>query len=136
MTSGHPLIFNGVNRTVFIYPGGEIAFKLARRKEGSRGARCNLFEWDLYHQVSDRQRALLCPVRACSPDGILLIMAAARHLTEEEGRELHKTKGYPDWGYRLENDEQAPFELKPADWGYFEGRLVAVDYSASVLDNE
>jgi hypothetical protein len=31
------------------------------------------------------------------------------------------------------NDEEAPFEPKASDWGWFKGRLLALDYAAPAL---
>jgi hypothetical protein len=41
------------------------------------------------------------------------------------------TKGFPDWDYKPGDDEH-PFEWKRSDWGWLNGRLVALDYSTPV----
>jgi hypothetical protein len=36
------------------------------------------------------------------------------------------------WGYLSRDDDECPFEPKPANWGWLKGRRVAIDYSTSV----
>jgi hypothetical protein len=43
------------------------------------------------------------------------------------------TDGFPDWDYMPPNDVGHPFEWKAEDWGWLDGRLVALDYSAPAL---
>jgi hypothetical protein len=45
-------------------------------------------------------------------------------------RSPDETGGFPDW------DSGHPFEYKASDWGWLDGQLVALDYSASVLCEE
>ncbi len=37
-----------------------------------------------------------------------------------------------EWDYHPRDGESAPFEPKIVDWGWIDGRLVALDYSANV----
>lgn len=90
------------------------------------------FEADLYKRVGARRRAMLCPVLWCSPGGRLLLMRAACPLTEHEHDHLIETDGFPDWDY-VPPDETEPFEYKASDWGWLNGSLVALDYSAPEL---
>jgi hypothetical protein len=122
------VIRKGITRTVIVV--GPLAVKLATDK---RGRRCNRFEADLYDRVDARRRAMLCPVLCCTPAGTALLMPAARSLTEMERDHLMDTDGFPDWDYMPPNDETSSVEYKPSDWGWLDGRLVALDYSAPVL---
>jgi hypothetical protein len=63
-----------------------------------------------------------------------LIMQRATPLSAAEGNEMMMdTDGYPDWDYLPPNDDGCPFEPKGCDWGRLpDGRLVALDYSATV----
>jgi hypothetical protein len=118
---------NGVTRVVLVF--GPIALKFAR---GERGRRCNRFEAEMFERVSDRRRAMLCPVLWCGSAGALLVARAARPLTESECTHFMETDGFPDWDY-VPPDETEPFEYKASDWGWLNGTLVALDYSAPAL---
>jgi hypothetical protein len=110
---------------------GPLALKFAIRE---RGLRCNRFEADLYKRVNAERRKMLCPILWCSPAGIMLVARRAdREITEEEKLHLMKTDDFPDWDYVPPNDERQPFEFKASDWGYLNGGLVALDYSAPAL---
>ena len=111
---------------IVIWP---LAFKFAR---GERGRRCNRFEFELYRRVNEQRRAMLCPAICCTRSGSLLVARAARPLTEDEGRRLIASKGFPDWDY-MPGDESEPFEYKSSDWGWLGVKLVALDYSAPAL---
>jgi hypothetical protein len=123
-----PLLRKGSTRSVFVL--GALALKFAL---GKRGRRCNRFEADLHERVNVRRRAMLCPVLWCSPAGSLLAARAARPLSEKERDHLWETGGFPDWDYMPLDDEGEPFEYKPSDWGWLDGRVVALDYSAPAL---
>jgi hypothetical protein len=118
----------GATRAVLVF--GPIALKFGR---GERGRRCNRFEARLYKRVDARRRAMLCPVLWCSPHGRVLLMRAARPLAEAEAIMLRATRGFPDWDYIPPEDEGVPFEPKASDWGWLNGRIVALDYSAPAL---
>ena len=122
-----PLLRKGSTRAVLVI--GSLALKFGL---GERGCRCNRFEARLYRRVNARRRALLCPVLWCTPHGTVLAMRAARPLTEAEKIMLITTDGFPDWDY-VPPDETAPFEYKASDWGWLDGHLVALDYSAPAL---
>ena len=78
---------------------------------------------------------MLCPVRWCLRNGDLLVMAAARPLTETERDELLLSTGFPDWDYQPGEDSE-PFEHKASDWGWLQQRLVALDYSTPAHDTD
>ena len=99
------------------------ALKFAR---GERGRRCNKYEQRLFGSVDERRRAMLCPVRWCSTNGSLLVMTAASPLTEAERDRLLLSDGFPVWDYR---PGEADEPHKASDWGWLQGRLVALDYS-------
>ena len=123
------MIRRGATRAVVLI--GRLALKIAI---GERGRRCNRFEADLYGRVNSQRREMPCPVIWCSPAGRLLIARRAdRELTEEEKVSFMDTDRFPDWDYMPPNDEGQPFEFKASDWGWLDGRLVAVDYSAPAL---
>jgi len=115
----------GTTRLVLVV--GAWAFKFAR---GARGRRCNKYEAELFINVDDRRREMLCPVRWCSNAHSVLIMDTAQPLTESDHANLLDREEFPDWDYRPFEDGE-PFEYKASDWGRLkDGRLVAVDYSA------
>jgi hypothetical protein len=118
----------GTTRLVLLI--GPWALKFAR---GPRGRRCNRYEADLFRRVDARRREMLCPVRWCADGGWLMVMATAAPLAEAEKEILIDTDGFPDWDY-MPGEEGQPFEYKASDWGWFDGRLVSVDYSAPAFD--
>jgi hypothetical protein len=117
----------GTNRAVFVV--GPLAFKFALHDVG---ARCNLYEADLYRRTTPKRREMLCPVIACAPLGLVLVTRAAMPLTDAEAIVLRATRGFPDWDY-VPPDDECPFEPKASDWGWLDGRLVALDYSTPAL---
>jgi hypothetical protein len=121
------MIFYGSTRLVLGL--GPYAIKIAKEE---RGRRCNRFEAALWKRTTEERRKMLCPILATIPFGFVLVMKRATPISEEEKDRLISTDGFPDWDY-VPPDETAPFEYKASDWGRFEGRLVALDYSAPVL---
>jgi hypothetical protein len=107
---------------------GPIAIKLARNK---RGARCNRHEFELYRRTTEWRRSLLCPVLWCSENGAILIARAAKPMTQEEFNDLYRRNELPDWDYLAPaNDrEPCPIEGKASDWGWLNGKPLAVDYA-------
>lgn len=103
---------------------GRFAFKFARNV---RGRASNLYEAKLYRSANATRRALLCPVVWGSRNGFVQIMRAAKPLTE-----MMSFDEYVDivdvWDY-IPGEDSCPFEPKASDWGWLEGRLVALDYS-------
>lgn len=108
---------------------GRFAFKFAR---DARGRASNLYEAKLYRSANATRRALLCPVLWVSRNGFLQIMRAAKPLAE-----MMSYEEYVDvvdvWDY-IPGEDSCPFEPKASDWGWLEGRMVALDYSTPALE--
>lgn len=103
---------------------GRFALKFARN---ARGRASNLYEATLYRSVNSTRRALLCPVLWVSQRGTVQIMRAAKPLSDMMSLDeyMHVTEV---WDY-VPGEDSCPFEPKAYDWGWFEGRMVALDYS-------
>jgi hypothetical protein len=110
---------------------GWLAFKFARNQ---RGRDSNLYEANLYRTVNDTRRALLCPVVWVSPNGGLQIMRAAVPLAETMSRDEY-LELIDAWDY-MPGEDGCPFEPKACDWGWFEGRKVALDYSTPAWEED
>ena len=110
---------------------GPVALKIARNKDGRA---CNKYEALLYRSTATHRRAMLCPVLWVSWGGLLLIMRAAEPL-----REMMSLNEYLDaadeWD-AMPGEDSCPFEPKPSDWGWYEGRRVALDYSTPAWGND
>jgi hypothetical protein len=105
---------------------GPWAVKFARN---AKGRACNQFEANVW-ETEIARRDILCPVLACLPFGVALIMQRAETISEQECEALKRTPGFPDWDY-IPGGRECPFEPKASDWGRLsDGRLVALDYSA------
>src|SRR5579871_1326682 len=109
----------GSFRRPVIVIGRWAALKFARNAQGRA---CNRYEAELYRSTTDHRRRLLCPVLWISAGGWLLVMAAA-----EPAREMMSIDDYLDLGEQWGSG--CPFEPKASDWGWYQGRLVALDYS-------
>ncbi|MBR0750266.1 hypothetical protein JQ582_40835 [Bradyrhizobium japonicum] len=103
---------------------GWLAVKFARNQ---RGRDSNLYEAKLYQNSTEARRTLLCPALWVSPTGALLIMRAAQPLSEMMSEEEY-IQAFTAWEYKP-GEDGCPFEPKASDWGWFEGRKVALDYS-------
>ncbi len=103
---------------------GQFAFKLARNR---RGRASNLYEADLYRSVNATRRALLCPVLWVSRNGAVQIMRAAKPLNDMMSLAEYM-EAVEAWDY-MPGEDSCPFEPKACDWGWFDGRRVALDYS-------
>lgn len=117
------IISHGTTRSPVIVIG-RWALKFACNELGRR---CNQYEADLYRSSSEQRRKLLCPVIWVSDDGELLIMAAATPLTEALTLDQYLALGR--WW------DNCPFEPKAEDWGWYDGRRVALDYSTPVRES-
>jgi hypothetical protein len=109
---------------------GSLAFKFARDK---RGRASNLYEANLYRTSKDTRRALLCPALWVSPKGAVLVMRAAEPLIEMSDEEYEDA--WKAWDYGP-GEDSCPFEPKACDWGWFEGRMVALDYSTPAWEDD
>jgi hypothetical protein len=103
---------------------GRFAFKFARN---ARGRASNLYEARLYRSVNATRRALLCPVLWVSRNGAVQIMKAADPLTDMMS--LDEYMNVAEVWDKMPGEDSCPFEPKASDWGWFEGRMVALDYS-------
>jgi hypothetical protein len=110
---------------------GRFALKLARN---ARGRASNLYEAKLYRSVNATRRALLCPVLWVSRSGFVQVMRAAKPLTDMMSLDeyMHVTEA---WDY-MPGEDGCPFEPKASDWGWFEGRMVALDYSTPAWETD
>lgn len=110
---------------------GRFAFKFARN---ARGRASNLYEAKLYRSANATRRALLCPVVWVSRSGFVQIVRAAKPLTE-----MMTFDEYMDvvdaWDY-IPGEDSCPFEPKASDWGWLEGRMVALDYSTPAWEGD
>jgi hypothetical protein len=110
---------------------GPLAFKFARN---NRGRASNLYEAKLYRSSKGSRRALLCPALWVSPKGTLLVMRAALPLTEMMS-EAEYLEAFEAWEYEPGGDS-CPFEPKACDWGWFKGKMVALDYSTPAWEDD
>jgi hypothetical protein len=124
-----PAFAKGTRRAVLCI--GPIAFKIAR---ADVGARCNLYEAELYRRARPYRRAFLCPVLWCSTGGAALVMRRARPMTECEFAAMWNAGRFPDWNVFPPDDEEpcSPLEPSARNWGWLDGVAVAIDYSANV----
>ena len=60
-------------------------------------------------------------------------MPRLHRLSEAEAKNLKANDAFPKWDY-VPPDEGVPFEHKACDWGWLDGRPVALDYSVTALD--
>ena len=109
---------------------GPLAFKFARNEKGRAS---NLYEAKLYRTVNETRRALLCPPLWVSPSGALLVMRAAKPFTEMMSEQEY-WEVINAWEYGP-GEDSCPFEPKASDWGWFNGRKVALDYSTPAWEN-
>jgi hypothetical protein len=123
-----PLLTFSSGNTRAVICVGSLAFKLAR---SARGGRCNQFEAKLYRSSNPKRQELLCPPLWCAPFGVMLVMRRANPMTDDEVRKyVWKPRlSWKAWDYLGQGDVGLPFEHKAADWGWLDGRPVAVDYA-------
>jgi hypothetical protein len=110
---------------------GPVAVKIARNKMGRA---CNKYEADLYRNTTPTRRAMLCPVLWVSWGGFVLVMRAAVPLAEVMSLDDY-LQAAEEWG-AMQGEDSCPFEPKPSDWGWYDGRRVALDYSAPAWGEE
>jgi hypothetical protein len=105
---------------------GRYALKFPR---GLRGCVANYGERVEWKRATPERREKLCPLVWGAPFGLINIMRRAIPLTPEQHQELHRNDGFPKWDY-MPRGPSSPFEHKQSDWGYLDGRPVALDYPA------
>jgi hypothetical protein len=103
---------------------GPVALKFARNEKGRAS---NLYEAALYRRTTEERRAMLCPVLWVSSKGWLQIARSAKPLAEMMSLEMYLQLA-EDWDDPPDADK-CPFEPKASDWGWHNGRIVALDYS-------
>lgn len=103
---------------------GRFALKFARN---ARGRASNLYEAKLYRSVNATRRALLCPVLWVSRNEVVQIMRAATPMADMMS--LDEYMDVAEVWDKMPGEDSCPFEPKASDWGWFEGRMVALDYS-------
>jgi len=115
----------GSQRRVIIC--GRYALKLPRLRRFWAGARANAEEARIWREGWQRRYPELCPVVACLPFGIALVMPAVRIMTQAEFARFcasgEKPDHYPD---------PELYEDKLGEWGDLNGRPVVVDYAMRV----
>lgn len=114
-------ILHGSARVVLLI--GPWAFKLPTYVEWRlflRGLLANMQERQLWRFLRDD--SALCPVHFALPGGWLIVMPRAEALTDEEFLDL-PVEDFLDRG-----DWVVPAERKTDSFGWWRGRLVAVDY--------
>ena len=110
---------------------GRFSLKIARN---ARGRASNLYEAKLYRSANATRRALLCPVLWVSRTGALQIMRAAKPLTEMMSLDEYM-QVVEAWDH-MPGEDGCSFEPKASDWGWLEGRMVALDYSTPAWDSD
>jgi hypothetical protein len=105
---------------------GQIALKFAKNK---RGLLANRAEFGVWQRTTMERRAILCPARSIHLRGWLLISSRATPLTIAEFEDAEARGELPDWKYSGSNEDVEPIEGKPSDYGWLDGKIVAVDYT-------
>jgi hypothetical protein len=117
--------FRGSQRRTIVVDG--LAIKLPRVRRLREGARANREEARIWREGWQRFYPELCPVLACLPLGLALVMPAVRLMSREELRGFRESGGYPE-----HNPDPELYESKLGEWGWLNGRPVVVDYAMRV----
>ena len=115
----------GSQRRVIVCGG--YAVKLPRPHRLRAGARANLEEARIWREGWQRRYPELCPVVACLPFGIALVMPAVHIMTRIELDRFDASGEKPD-----HYPDPELYEDKLGEWGYLNGRPVVVDYAMRV----
>ena len=111
---------------------GSIAIKVPRWGRLRAAARANREEARIWREGWQRYYPELCPVIACLPFGIALVMPAVRLMSPSEWEVFRDSDAHPD---RVPDPEL--YENKLGEWGWLNGRPVVVDYAMRVhMTNE
>ncbi len=106
---------------------GRIAIKLPRLRRLRAGVRANREEARLWREGWQRFYPELCPVLACLPFGLALVMPAVRIMSPDELRAFRESDAHPE-----HDPDPELYESKQGEWGYLRGRPVVVDYAMRV----
>lgn len=79
----------------------------------------NIQEWDVWNRIKDTEHAMwLAPCKVISPCGTILLQKRTDIISYKD-----LPKSIPEW----------ITDIKPDNWGYFEGRPVCHDYGFNLL---
>ena len=106
---------------------GRFALKLPRLNRVREGMRANREEARIWREGWQRRYRELCPVIACLPFGIALVMPAVRIMTRDEFDRFVASEAHPD-----HCPDPELYEDKYGEWGYLLGRPVVIDYAMRV----
>jgi hypothetical protein len=106
---------------------GGIAIKVPRLHRLRAGARANREEARIWREGWQRFYPELCPVLACLPFGIALVMPAVRIMSPDEFDAFCNSGASPD-----HYPDPELYEGKLGEWGYLQGGPVVVDYAMRV----
>jgi hypothetical protein len=118
-------LFRGGHRRTAVC--GCIAIKVPRLRRFRAGARANREEARIWREGWQRFYPELCPIIACLPFGVALVMPAVRLMSPDEFRAFRGSAAYPD-----HDPDPELYESKLGEWGYLRGRPVVVDYAMRV----
>jgi hypothetical protein len=130
MTASPMLTLHTAGTTRLTVCVGRYALKFGRWRRGRDANRREWIEWD---RATPERREMLCPILWAAPFGLVNIMRRAVPLTRDDQLRRLATDDFPDWDY-MPGGPKDPFEHKESDWGYLEGRLVALDYAGASDD--
>jgi hypothetical protein len=116
-------IERGSTRLVLLI--GHLALKIARNESGLD---CNRREAATWRQVSDERRLQLCPVLATRSEDAVIVMPRLKMLTQREHESWCAAGGYFDLAL-MPGEFEIGFEPGVRNWGWLNGRPVAVDYA-------
>jgi hypothetical protein len=103
---------------------GRVAIKVPRLARFRAGARANRTEARIWREGWQRFYPELCPVIACLPFGLALIMPAVRIMSPDELQAFRDSEAHP-----AHDPDPELYESKLGEWGYLHGHPVVVDYA-------
>ena len=113
----------GTTRLVISF--GPWAFKIGK---GKRGRAANRSEFGVWEKNPPSKRVFLCPSQKLFLNGLLLVAKRASLFRPGEMTDdLYIRLGIA-W-MREQPFDDAPFEPKDSDWGWIDGKPVAIDYA-------
>ena len=111
----------------FAIVAGPLALKIPRLRRLHEGMRANRMEARIWREGWQGKYKELCPIFACLPFGIALIMPAVRIMSPDELKAFRNSMAFPD-----HDPDPELYESKGGEWGYLNGRAVVVDYAMRV----